>query len=156
MWTFLLKLIPSKDYIYCGVIAALLAGFGWYTYHERAVEHAKDLAADRKQVAALIAKDKIIADNAQLDLIEVGQHEKIVLAAPPIPNAGLVCRSPSSTAVAASPSDAVQSAGKSSPVPAGSFDPSGAILTLLSDSDAQVNALIEANEILTGYIEALK
>jgi hypothetical protein len=156
MWTFLLKLIPGKDYIYCGIIAALLAGFGWYTIHERDEGAAKIVAADRKLSATIAAKDKEIADNAQLELIDVGTHEKLVLAAPPIPDAGLVCKSPSSAAAAASSGDASKPADQSGSLPAGSFDPSGAILTLLSDSDAQVNALIEANEILTGYIEALR
>jgi hypothetical protein len=157
MWTFLLKLIPGKDYIYCGIIAALLAGFSWYTIHERDEGAAKVIAADKKLSDTIAAKDKEIADNAQLELIDVGTHEKLALAAPPIANAGLVCKSsnPASTA-AASSGDTGKSADQSDSVPAGSFDPSGAILTLLSDSDAQVNALIDANEILTGYIEALR
>jgi hypothetical protein len=152
----LLALIPGKDYIYCGIIAALLAGFGWYTIHERDEGAAKVVAADRKLSATIAAKDKEIADNAQLELIAVGNHEKLALAAAPIANAGIVCRSTRSPAAAASSGDAVKPAGQGGSVPTGSFDPSGAILTLLRDSDAQVNGLIEANEILTGYIEALK
>jgi hypothetical protein len=157
MFAFLLKLIPGKDYIYCGIIAALLAGFGWYTIHERDEGAAKVIAADKKLSDTIAAKDKEIADNAQLELIDVGNHEKIALAADPIPNAGLVCKSSDSAGtVAAAPGDAGKPADQSGSLPAGSFDPSGAILTLLRDSDAQVNALIEVNEILTGYIAALK
>lgn len=152
----LLKLIPFKDWVYCGVILSLLAAFGWYTVHERHEGAAIILAADKKLADAVAAKDKIIHDNAQLELIDIGKHEKIALAAAPIPNAGLVCSSPRSPTVTASSGNTVESAGQSGAVPAGSFDPSGAILTLLRDSDNQVNALIDANEILTGYIEALR
>lgn len=152
----LLALIPAKDWVYGGIIAALLAGFGWYTVHERAEGAAKIIAADKKLSDTVAAKDKVIADNAQLDLIQVGEHEKLALAAPAIPNAGLVCKSPGSPAVAANPGDPGKSSGTGDTLPAGSFDPSGSILTLLRDSDAQVNGLIDANEILTGYIEALR
>jgi hypothetical protein len=151
-----LKVIPVKDWIYGAVIALLLAGFGWYTVHERHEGAAKILAADKKLVDAVAAKDQIIHDNAQLELVNVGNHEKIALAAPPIANAGLVCHSPGRVAASASSGDVPQPTDKSGAVPAGGFDPSGAILTLLRDSDAQVNGLIESNEILEGYIEALR
>jgi hypothetical protein len=152
----LLALIPVKDWVYGGIIAALLVGFGWYTVHERHEGAEKILAADKKLADTVAAKDKIIADNAQLELVDVGNHEKLALAAPPIPDAGLVCQSSSSPTVAANSGDSNKPANQSGTVSAGSFDPSGAILTLLRDSDVQVNALIDANEILTGYIEALR
>jgi hypothetical protein len=40
-----LALIPVKDWIYAGIIAALLAGFGWYTVHERNLGAAHEVAA---------------------------------------------------------------------------------------------------------------
>lgn len=40
-----LALIPTKDYIYAAIIVALLAGFGWYTIHERHIGAAKEVAA---------------------------------------------------------------------------------------------------------------
>jgi hypothetical protein len=149
-------MIPIKDLIYGGAIAIILGAFGWYTVHERHEGEAVIVAADTKLAATVAAKDKIIHDNAQLELVDVGNHEKIAIAAAPVPNAGLVCKSPGSTSVASSPGHSGQPVSQGEPVQSGSFDPSGAILTLLRDSDAQVNALIEANEILTGYVNSLK
>jgi hypothetical protein len=40
-----LAMIPFKDWIYGGVIVALLAGFGWYTVHERNLGAAHEVAA---------------------------------------------------------------------------------------------------------------
>ena len=37
----LLALVPLKDWVYCGVIAALGITFGWYTVHERNIGEAK-------------------------------------------------------------------------------------------------------------------
>ena len=59
----LLKLVPLKDWLYCGAIAALLIGFGVFVHHERSVGAANELhsvqtASARVQAAA----DKKIAD----------------------------------------------------------------------------------------------
>ena len=52
-----LSLIPVKDWIYGGIIVAILAGFGWYTVHERNIGAAHETAAlkassDKLQAAA--------------------------------------------------------------------------------------------------------
>jgi hypothetical protein len=41
----LLALVPVKDWLYGGVILAMLAGFGWYTVHERNLGAAHEVAA---------------------------------------------------------------------------------------------------------------
>jgi hypothetical protein len=41
----LLALIPGKDWLYGGIIVALLAGFGWFTVHERHAGAAHEVAA---------------------------------------------------------------------------------------------------------------
>jgi hypothetical protein len=54
----LLKLLSVKDLFYAG----LLIAFGWYTVHERNVEHVKDMAAIARTTAeANAAADKKIA-----------------------------------------------------------------------------------------------
>jgi hypothetical protein len=151
----LLALLPSRDWFYGAIIVALGAFCVYEHFHLIDEGEAKIVAADKTLAATVAAKDKIIHDNAQLELVDVGQHEKIALVAPAIPNAGLVCNAPRSPVVAATASNPVKPPDQSVAVRTGSFDPSGTILTLLSDSDTQVNALIEANEILAGYIEAL-
>jgi len=41
----LIALIPGKDWLYGGIIVVLLAGFGWYTVHERHAGAAHEVAA---------------------------------------------------------------------------------------------------------------
>ena len=52
----LLALIPAKDWLYGGVIVALLIGFGAYTHHERVVGEAKVVAADAAATAKVVAQ----------------------------------------------------------------------------------------------------
>lgn len=62
----ILSLVPLKDWIYGGIIVALLAGFGVYTVHERHLGAAHEVAALQKSSAALQAK-------AQEHIIEVAK-----------------------------------------------------------------------------------
>ncbi len=50
----LLALIPFKDWVYLGIITALVAGFGWYTVHERHEGEAHEVAALQKSSAKLV------------------------------------------------------------------------------------------------------
>jgi len=52
----LLALIPIKDWIYCGLLATLLIGFGAYTHHERVVGEAKVVAADAAATKKIVAQ----------------------------------------------------------------------------------------------------
>ncbi len=52
----LLALIPTKDWIYAGIILAMLGGFGWYTVHERDIGKAHEIAALKKSSDELQAK----------------------------------------------------------------------------------------------------
>jgi hypothetical protein len=145
---------PILHYIYGGIIAVLIASFIGYTVHEQHVGEAKIVALDKAHATELAKKDQVIADNAQLQLIDVGNHAKILLSSPPIANAGLVCVAPRS---ATTPAAAKNDGGsvQVGQLQSGSFDPSGAILTLLSNDDIRINALIDTIEILNGYIESL-
>ena len=59
----LLALIPGKDLAYGAIIVALLAGFGWYTIHERDIGKAHEVAALAASSAKLQAEtDKKTAD----------------------------------------------------------------------------------------------
>lgn len=146
---------PILHYVYGAIIALLIGGFVTYTIHERNVGKAEIEASDAAHAKIIAAKDQTITDNAQLQLIDVGNHAKILLAAPPVANTGLVCVAPRSATPAGSPQSNSQS-GEIEQLPSRSFDPSGAILTLLSDDDIRINSLIDTVEILQGYIEALK
>jgi len=53
----LLALVPIKDWVYVGVIVALLTAFGIYTVHERHEGEAHEIAALKKSSDALQAKE---------------------------------------------------------------------------------------------------
>jgi hypothetical protein len=58
----MLALLPLKDWVYLGVILALLAAFGGYTIHERRAGAAHEITALQKSSAKLTADaDKKIA-----------------------------------------------------------------------------------------------
>lgn len=57
-------MLPIKEWLYIGAIIAILSAFSWYTYHERSVQHQKDIAADARVVAAQQIHDKEVIDKA--------------------------------------------------------------------------------------------
>ena len=64
----LLSKISSKDWLYGGLIAALLIAFAWYSHHERVIGAQQEVtvvaAAEKKQQAAV---DAIIANNQKIE-----------------------------------------------------------------------------------------
>ena len=85
--TALLSLIPLKDWLYGGLIVALLIGFGWYTHRERSIGAANEVkvvqAASAKVQAA--AAKQIATINAQhaatVAAIKVVQNAQLQIAA---------------------------------------------------------------------------
>lgn len=83
----LLALIPGKDWLYGGIIVALLIGFGWYTHRERSIGAANEVkvvqAASAKVQAA--AAKQIATINAQhaatVAAIKVVQNAQLQIAA---------------------------------------------------------------------------
>jgi hypothetical protein len=83
---------PVTHYVYAAIIGALLAGFGWYTYHERSVEHAKDVA----HAAALVQAQKVNNEQVESRAKDLAQdtidaYKQTLAAAPQHPDAGVVC-----------------------------------------------------------------
>ena len=70
----LLALIPGKDWLYGGIIVALLVGFGWYTHRERSIGAANELAA----VQTASAKEQ---ENAREAIIALNAHYAATVAA---------------------------------------------------------------------------
>lgn len=70
----LLALIPGKDWLYGGIIVALLIGFGWYTHRERSIGAANELAA----VQTASAKEQ---ENAREAIIALNAHYAATVAA---------------------------------------------------------------------------
>ena len=143
--TALLALIPLKDWIYCGIIAALLVGFGVYTHHERVIGADEALAPVAVLAQKATLQVAVGTANAAATEKDNGKNFTAAVAAPAPAPVGIVCRheaagsgqlpeaGPSVTAAAGQP--AADSGGG----PA--FDPSGAILQRAHDADAQITYL---------------
>lgn len=148
----LLKLVPLKDWLYCGAILVLLAGFVTYTVHERHIGEQKIEAADAKVVAAQTAANKASEEKANASIAESVQEFNAAVAAPTLPVPQLLCRPASgggavpSRAPAPGPSDDT-SVGPEATGP--SFDPSERVLAVGRDADAQI-------VLLQNYIRALQ
>ena len=138
----LLKLIPFKDWVYGSIIVALLAGFGWYTHHERQVGATKLQAAvtqvaDRAEAAVVAANT--VAKTAETQNAKV--YTQVVVTPVPRP-LGIVCHrtGPGSNPVPQAHAVAGAAVGK----PAAdrgaeaSYDPSGPALAVGRQADAEI------------------
>lgn len=151
MLALLSKLIPVRDWIYLGVFVALIAGFAYYTHHERVIGEQKIEAADAQAVKKQAAQVAKVETNASTAIISMQAAYNAALAAPVAPAPKLVCYTAAPHRGdmpdhASAPGGGNGQAG----VPAEStvpFDPSPAVIGDGRDADAQV-ALLQA------YIEA--
>jgi hypothetical protein len=141
----LLALIPSRVWLVGGAFAALMLVIGWYTLHERHVEHAKDVAA-----AAVVAKKDnamVAADDTHAQTTETQNATTYTqaVAAPAVRNLGVVCQRAAARSVPLPAASTVETAGARDAAPVGrsgpSEDISGAILTRAHDADAQISYL---------------
>ena len=120
---------PFKDYIYGAVIAFLIGGFGWYTLHERGVQHEKDVSAQLQEIQVVAKKNILIEQTADAVVAKAEATHEELTSAPPVHNLGLVCRDASSPAVADATPDHASRAVQREPVSGDVFDPSGDLLT---------------------------
>lgn len=139
----LLKLVPVKDWIYAGIIAALLALFGVYTVHERHIGEQKIETADARVVSAEKARDQAIQATALSEINVSVQKYQAAVTAPTVSVPSIVCHAALSGAVsgaAGSPgtghdsSDVSESTGPD-------FDPAQHVLEVGRQADAQVTLL---------------
>jgi hypothetical protein len=148
----LLKLISPKEWLLLAAIVLLgLYTMKVYEDGEHRIEK-KDAALH----AAAVALNKASENLADIKEISIERTYTHIVSAPPIGNVGLLCHS----TVAAVKPDAAKGSGSantSAPdvLPTREFDPSGPILTLLRNADAQVNALIDRNAELEGLLEGV-
>jgi hypothetical protein len=144
----LLALLPAKDWIYGGVIVALLIGFGAYTVHERRVGAAKVVAADTKladEQKAHVADVQATAAKTSA-AVEAQYESDVDTLSTPAPR--VVCIAPGRRAVpqaAGGSGSAIQGAQSGVPASGSGGDDSidiGPPLTLAGHrSDSQVKAL---------------
>jgi hypothetical protein len=139
---------PVKGYLLAGAAVVLLSAFGWYTYHERHVEHVKDVAAATKEVAKVTKADVVIKGTADTTVAaQETKHEKDATA-PSEPNLGIVCHDSSpnpvpGTAASNGPGNHAADSGASD-----LFDPSGSLLAVGRNYDAWVRELQADNAAL--------
>ena len=67
--------IPIKDWIYIGIILALIGGFTWYTFHERSVGRQQEIHQVQKTQQAFTKKVQAI--NTHNKIIEAKTNEQI-------------------------------------------------------------------------------
>lgn len=143
MFATLLAGIGIKDYVYAGIIAAIVGAFAYYTHHERVIGADEALAP----VAVLAQKSElkvaVAAAVAQSTEKDNAQSYTATVSLLPVPVVGLVCHDTGRSDVP--PASAVAAADVGEPaavVPSGpAFDPSGAILKLGADADAEITYL---------------
>jgi hypothetical protein len=148
-------LAPFKDYIYGGVIALLIAGFGWYTLHERSVQHDKDVAAQLQEIQVSARKAVVITQTADAVVAKAEIRYVKVTTAPPVADLGLVCRDSSSSVPGRTASD------QGGTIPGRSvqgdlFDPSGELLTAARLYGATISELQTTNAALRQLIADAK
>lgn len=136
----LLKLVPLRDWLYIGLITAILAAFGLYTVHERHI--GRDEALAPVAVLAQKAKLQIAVGSATATALETA-HGKTYDAAhsqPAVANSGIVCRNASGSAVPEAKPGSSPGADRQAPDSANrpTYDPSGAVDTRGRDADAQI------------------
>jgi hypothetical protein len=142
-------LLGLRGYFIGGLLALVVAAGGWYTYHERHVEHVKDVAAETKVVNAVKSQDVVIAAEAVKDTSSAIQIFKAVVQLPAVPDIGLVCRSASSHPVPApAKSNGVGAGPSGQPVPGDVFDPSSDLLAIARSSEARIRELLAENTAL--------
>ena len=142
-------LLGLRGYFVGGLLALTVAAGGWYTYHERHIEHAKDVAAETKAVNAVKSQDVVIAAEAVKDTSSAIQIYKAVVQLPAVPDVGLVCQHPRGDAVPAPAKPNGISAGPGGQaIPGDVFDPSGDLLAIARSSEARIRELLAENTAL--------
>lgn len=149
----LLKLIPLKDWLYGGVIVALLIGFGVFVHHERNVGATSVITADAAAVAKQVAHNTEIETHAQQTVTQISETYAKAVAAPPAADAphlwvrnnslstcpaGTNAGTPGSTDGGPVVSAAVPSAGESAP---DAFDFGPPLDKSFETADAQIIGL---------------
>lgn len=154
-----LKLVPTKDWLYGGILAALLISFGWYTHHERTVGAAKIVHSDAVAVAVKEKANLKGETNAQADIAQAVDNFDLRVGAPVVgPAPRLVCQpardsGPLSGRPPASgeSDDAPASAGILSQSSGSTFDPAPAVLSDADEADRLAAELALAQDTIRAY-----
>ena len=140
----LFKLIPGKDLFYGAIIAALLAAFGWYTIHERDIG-ARHVVAKMTVVAHKTeTKLRAVVVTAQKEETTNAQAYNEAVAHDHRRNLGIVCvrngASSDGRQLPGASGVATSAAGNNAANvrAAAPYDPSGAVLQVGAEADAEI------------------
>lgn len=145
---------PIERYVWAAALA-IIVGFGIYEREHLIHEGEQKIeVAEAAHAKIVAAKDLKIQAAEQEAANAVGTVYEKAIVVPAVGDVGLVCRSaaPATNSPASAKAGSGDAGATVEPSP-GVFDPSGAILTLLRDDDAQINALIDEVGILQSYID---
>lgn len=120
---------PFKGYIYGGILVLVIGAFGWYTIHERSVQHDKDVAAELQEIHVAARKAVVITQTADATVAKAEIRYVKVTTAPPLADLGLVCHDASVNPVSGSTAGDQGGAVQGQPSAGDLFDPSGDLLT---------------------------
>jgi hypothetical protein len=144
---------PIKSYLLAGAGIALISGAGYFAYHERHVEHAKDVAAETKEVAKVQKQDTVITQAAAKDISQDEAQYNQTVSAPAHADIGVVCHD---TRPDPLPAPAAAHGAGHAPPDSGAgdtFDPSGPLLDVGRKYDAWVIELQQENATLRQELE---
>jgi hypothetical protein len=139
---------PIKGYLAVAVVVAAVSFFGYWSLHERSVEHQKDVAVAVKEVAKVEQADTVIAGTATTEI----QHDVVVykqaVSVPAVGDIGVMCGAPGGNALpGAAPGNGTghpaTDSGKGD-----LYDPSGDLLTIGVKYDAWIRELQSENAAL--------
>jgi hypothetical protein len=157
----LFALVPLKDWIYGGIIVALLAAFGVYTVHERHIGEARIEASDKKVADAQIVHNKEVEDVVASKL-SAAIKDYDALSPIPVPRSVpvLVCSTSGGSDVPSGESAVAGSNGAGAGVPVGAgqsdagFDPAPAVSATGTDADKEIAHLQKKIKLLQDTIAA--
>lgn len=158
----LLKLIPLKDWVYGGIVVALLVCFGVYTHHERVIGEQKIETQDKALADAQKAKNKEIENgiaNGIQTAVDKWKQAHPIPAPAPVPH--LLCHAASgsgSVPKGGSPASSSNGAGTTVPVSPEQvdegFDPAIAVSATGTAADTEIVRLKAKVTLLQDTIKA--
>jgi hypothetical protein len=152
---------PIERYVW-GAALVILISFGVYEREHLIHEGEQKIEVAEATHAKVVAqKDSQIQAAEQKAADQAGIIYEKAIAIPPVDDVGLKCVRNAATPAPPVPSSApadpgassAQSSGGTNSPNTGTFDPSGALLTLGRNADAEISALQQENAILRDLIE---
>jgi hypothetical protein len=142
-------LIPLKDWVYCGILVAVLAGGAWFIHHERVIGEQKIEAQDTAIAVAAQRHNSDVEAIAAATQTSIGETYAKTVAVPVVsPITARLCHNAAGSGAVSKAASG--SAGANGPTVLGGTNPgdleagpdiAGPLLTVGRDDDAKIIAL---------------